>query len=122
MRRAGALMSDEERNRRRLWRIKMAHTVIWAVFAGAILAIPVAVYFGRVNWAFWLSLLVWIEVLVLVFNRMRCPLTGFAERYTDDRSGNFDIFIPEALARNNKLIFGILFAAAEIYLLWRWLG
>jgi hypothetical protein len=115
-------MIAEAENRRRLWRIRMAHTVIWAVFAGAILAIPVALFFDRLDWALWLSLLVWIEVVVLLANRMRCPLTGLAERYTDDRSGNFDIFIPEWLARNNKLIFGILFAIGEIYLLWRWLA
>jgi hypothetical protein len=113
-------MSDEVHNRRRLWRIKLAHTLIWAVLVAAIVSIPVLTFLGRLDWALWASLLVWVEVLVLLANRMRCPMTGIAERYTDDRSGNFDIFIPEGLARNNKLIFGTLFAAAEAYLLWRW--
>jgi hypothetical protein len=30
---------------------------------------------------------------------MRCPLTGIAARYTDDRRDNFDIYLPPWLAR-----------------------
>jgi len=43
-------------------------------------------------------------------------------RYTDDRSDNFDIFLPLWLARNNKLIFGLLFISGESVWLWRWIG
>jgi hypothetical protein len=104
-----------------LRRIRAVHTVAWAVFASAILAIPVVTGLGQLGWALWLSLLVYVEVAILVVNHMRCPLTDIAMRYTDDRSANFDIFLPAWLARNNKAIFGSLFAAAEVYLLWRWL-
>jgi hypothetical protein len=45
-----------------------------------------------------------------------------AERYTANRSDNFDIFLPVWLARNNKLIFGSLFAVSEVLLLVRWLA
>lgn len=109
-------------NRRALLRIKLVHTAAWAVFASSIVAIPVVTAGGRLDWALWLSLLVWVECLILLANRMRCPLTGVAARYTDNRAGNFDIFLPEWLATNNKLIFGTLFAAAELFLLWRWLA
>jgi hypothetical protein len=61
-------------------------------------------------------------VIVLLANRMRCPLTGIAARYTDDRSDNFDIFLPAWLARHNKVIFGTLLAFGEVYLLWQWLS
>ena len=50
----------------------------------------------------------------------RRPLTGAARRYTRDRSDNFDIFLPEWLAKHNKLIFGSLFAIGELFLLWQW--
>ena len=63
-----------------------------------------------------------IEVITLAVNGMRCPLTGFAARYTDDRADNFDIFLPAWLARNNKRIFGSMFVAAELFLFWRWLS
>jgi hypothetical protein len=35
-----------------------------------------------------------IEVMILAFNRGRCPLTGIAARYTKDRKENFDNQIP----------------------------
>ena len=41
---------------------------------------------------------------------------------TDDRRANFDIYLPEWLARNNKPIFGALYAAAVLFLLMRWLA
>lgn len=100
----------------------MVHTGAWVVFASATLAIPVATAFGAVNAAIWLSAAVWVEVLILLANGMRCPLTGIAARYTAARGDNFDIFLPAWLARYNKLIFGTLFAVAEVWLLWRWLG
>jgi hypothetical protein len=51
---------------------------------------------------------------------MRCPLTDVAQRYTADRRDNFDIYLPVWLARNNKRIFGALFVAGEVVLLWCW--
>ncbi|MEI9885455.1 MAG: hypothetical protein WDN08_02985 [Rhizomicrobium sp.] len=105
-----------------LFRIKLLHTVIWAIFVAAIAALPLAVALGAFRAALWLSGLVWLEVLVLLVNGMRCPLTGVAARHTADRAANFDIFLPERLARHNKLVFGTLFAAGELFFLWRWLG
>ena len=106
----------------RLRRIKLLHTLVWALFAGAIVAIPFAVAADRLRLALWLSLLVWAEVAVLAANRLRCPLTGVAARYTDDRADNFDIFLPLWLARWNKLIFGSLFALTQLWLVSRWFG
>lgn len=102
--------------------IKLVHTFAWAIFAAAIVAELIAVAIGALTAAAWLSVLVWVEVIVLFANRMHCPLTGMAERYTDDRSGNFDIFLPAWLAIWNKTIFGSLFALGEVLLLWRWLA
>jgi hypothetical protein len=106
---------------RALWRIRLLHTVIWAVFAGSILAIPFATALGDLRLGFWLSLFVGVEVVVLLVNGMRCPLTDLAGRYTEERPDGFDIFLPAWLARNNKLIFGTLWVAAELFLAGRWL-
>lgn len=97
----------------------MVHTIVWALFASSIVAIPILTFLRSIHIAWWLSLLVWAEVVVLAGNRLRCPLTGMAERYTEDRSDNFDIFLPPWLAKHNKLIFGSLFAIGEFFLLWR---
>jgi uncharacterized membrane protein len=101
--------------RTRLLTIRAVHTVVWAFFAGCILAIPLASWRGDHAVAAALIGVVLVEVLVLLLNGRRCPLTDIAARYTDRRSANFDIFLPEWLARHNQLIFGALFACAIIF-------
>ena len=115
-------MSGHADKARTLWRIRLLPTVIWAVFAGSILAIPIATAAGDLRLGVRLSLLVGVEVAVLTVNGMRCPLTDLAGRYADDRPDGFDIFLPPWLARNNKLIFGTLWVAAEAFLVARWLA
>lgn len=100
--------------------IKVLHTAVWAVFAGAILAIPILAWNDALGWAASLIGLVLVEVAVLGCNHGRCPLTDRAARFTADRAPNFDIFLPRAVARWNKAIFGSLFVAAVLYTLWQW--
>ena len=102
--------------------VKIVHTLAWAFFAGCIVAIPFATYAGDFFAAFVLIAIVLLEVLVLIVNRWRCPLTDVAARYTAARRDNFDIFLPELLARHNKLIFGSLFVAALVYTLIAWVA
>ena len=101
--------------------IKIVHTVFWAIFAGCVVAIPVAAAKCRFEWVAALTVLVLIECLVLALNRGRCPLTELAARYTNDRTANFDIYLPRRLARHNKAIFGTLFLCGELVVLWCWL-
>jgi hypothetical protein len=102
--------------------VKLLHTVVWAIFAGCIVAIPCFAWRRRLDTAAVLIAIVTIEVAVLVANRMRCPLTGIAARYTDDRRDNFDIYLPLWLARYNKLIFGALFGAGVAYTAMVWVA
>ncbi|KIZ47332.1 MULTISPECIES: hypothetical protein [Rhodopseudomonas] len=102
---------------RALTTIRALHTAIWGFFASSIVAIPIATQLGELTAALWMSLFVWGEVIVLLVNRMRCPLTALAACYTEDRADNFDIFLPRWLARHNKLIFGSLFGASQLLLL-----
>jgi len=101
--------------------IKLLHTVAWAFFAGCIVAIPMMGWRGRFLWAAMLSGLVLMECAVILLNHWRCPLTDVAGRYTSDRADNFDIYLPNWLARHNKTIFGVLFIAGEMFVLGRWL-
>lgn len=103
-----------------LRRVRCAHTVIWAFFAGCVLAIPVFTYFGQLGISALLIGIVGIEVVVLLLNGWRCPLTGVAARFTDDRAPNFDIHLPVFLAKHNKTIFGALFVAGCVYTLAMW--
>lgn len=101
--------------------IRWVHTIVWAFFASAVLAIPVAAWQGRFTLLLWLTGIVLIEVIVLVVNQFRCPLTGVAARYTSERQPNFDIYLPSWLAKYNKEIFGSIFVAGLVLGLVRWL-
>ena len=100
--------------------IKLLHTAVWAFFAGCIVAIPILALTGRYTAALVLIGVVMIEVIILVINGLRCPLTGVAATYTNDRSDNFDIYLPLWLARHNKVIFGLLFLGGALFTLARW--
>ena len=102
--------------------VKLIHTIIWSVFASCIFAIPAFAFLGDYVPAALFSVIVLVEVLVLVFNQWQCPLTLIAARYTNDRRANFDIFLPEWLARHNKLIFGVVYVAGLFFTLARWAG
>lgn len=110
---------ENEQRRGALVAIRIMHTAIWCFFVLCILGIWVAVAQKSLIWGAGLSGTVLMECAVLAINRGRCPLTDLAERYTDDRRANFDIYLPLWLARWNKWIFGALFGGAEVYLMLR---
>jgi len=101
---------------RRLRTVRLLHTAVWAMFAGCIAAIPWLTWQGRFGAAAVLATIVLGEVIVLWYHRWSCPLTAVAARYTDDRRANFDIYLPEWLARHNKQVFGPLYAVGVAYL------
>jgi hypothetical protein len=98
--------------------IKLLHTLIWAFLAASIVALPVLGVLHRFRWAEILTGIVLLECGVLAINGGRCPLTGLAARFTDGRADNFDIYLPNWLARHNKAIFGTLFVISELIVLW----
>lgn len=102
--------------------IKLVHTAAWAVFVGCILAMPLLAYKGRYGLAALAGGAVLGESLVILLSGWACPLTAIAARYTTDRRANFDIYLPESLARYNKEIFGFLYAAGLAYSLSLWAG
>jgi hypothetical protein len=59
------------------------------------------------------------EGLVLLFFKMFCPLTIWARKYSDSQKDNFDIYLPNWLARYNKVIFTTIFFIAVMMVLAR---
>jgi hypothetical protein len=102
--------------------IKLVHKAIWAIVAACILVIPVFGWAEMYRYVLWLTGIVLVEILVLVFNGWQCPLTSAAARHTDDRADNFDIYLPAWLARHYKTIFGSLLVAGETIVILRWRG
>lgn len=100
--------------------IKTVHTIVWAFFVGCIMAIPLAAWLDEYQAVAWFATAVFVEVLVLVFNRLQCPLTSLAAQYTVDRRENYDIYLPLWLAKYNKLVFGSLYVAGVAFAVARW--
>jgi hypothetical protein len=99
---------------------KLLHTAIWAFAAASILALPILAVLRRFRWAAILTIVILIECCILAMNAGRCPLTDLAGRYTLDRGSNFDIYLPDWLAKYNKVIFGSLFVFGELVVVWCW--
>lgn len=102
--------------------IKLLHTVVWAAMVGCIAGIYLFARAGRFGWALAMIGVVAGEVVVLLVNRWSCPLTPIAARYTGDRRANFDIYLPEMVAKYNKEIFGTLYVGGILFALARWLA
>lgn len=98
--------------------VKLLHTIAWAFFVACIVVMPFAAWRGEDRLAAWLGAIVMVEVAILALNRWACPLTAVAARYTDDRRANFDIYLPEWLARYNKQICGPLYVAGLVFSFW----
>jgi polyferredoxin len=101
--------------------IKLIHNIVWIVMVAADLYILYAGITKTFNLLLIISIvLLVIETLVLVFNGWTCPLTSVAGKYTEDRSANFDIYLPGILAKYNKAIFGTIFIAGITLVIINW--
>ncbi|MCO5275484.1 MAG: hypothetical protein M9900_11275 [Flavobacteriales bacterium] len=100
--------------------IKVVHTAIWAVLSTVIFYLLYAVITGRLDQWFWWGLgLVGIEVLTLLAFGMSCPLTVLARRLSGSQRANFDIYLPEWLARHNKTICSAILFVVLVGMAWR---
>lgn len=96
----------------RLLTIKLIHTLIWSFFVLVIFYILYSGITNTVNRLTWIGIgLIICEGLVLLVFKMFCPLTLIARKYSDSQKDNFDIFLPNWLAKHNKLIFTSIFIA-----------
>ncbi len=100
--------------------IRLLHTLVWAFFVSCIAGIYLFAAAGRFGWALAAAGIVLAEVVLLAVNRMRCPLTPLAARFTEDRRANFDIYLPEWLARYNKEVFGTVYVLGIAYAAFLW--
>lgn len=114
-------MVRESRRPSPLVAIKLLHTLVWAFFAGCILAIPISGALGDYKAAVICFAITLGECLILAANRGRCPLTDIAARHTAERADNFDIYLPLWLARYNKLVFGTIYVLGALFAFVRWL-
>lgn len=100
--------------------IKSLHTVIWLFFNVVIFYLLYAAIANKIDKWVWICIaLVLLEGLILLAFKMFCPLTVIARKYSDSTKANFDIFLPNWLAKYNKLIYTSIFVVAVIIVVYR---
>jgi hypothetical protein len=103
--------------------IKTLHTLIWALMASSNFLAFYCAFMGRFDAWFWVpASLLAVEIFIIVLNRWTCPITKIAAIYTQDRQANFDIYLPEWLARHNVRIFSGLIVLEVLIILIKSLG
>ena len=86
--------------------IKLTHTIIWIFFNVVIFYLLYAVVVDKIDKWIWIGLgLFLLEGIILIVFKMKCPLTVIARQYSDSTKENFDIYLPNWVAKNNKLIY-----------------
>ena len=98
--------------------IKTLHTAIWWVMTFSVFYIGFCVFYMEFDRLFVISMvLISVEIVIIFANSWKCPLTAVARRYTDNQAANFDIYLPEIIAKYNKEIFsGILTLILILYI------
>ena len=100
--------------------IKLIHTVIWAFFVAVIFYILYSGITNKVDLYTWLGIVLIVgEGITLLVFKMFCPLTLMARKYSDSEKDNFDIFLPNWLAKYNKQIFTTIFLIGVFIVLYR---
>jgi len=90
--------------------IKIIHTIIWIFFNVVLFYMAYAVIVNNIDIYVWIGIgLILLEGIVLLSFKKICPLTIMARKYSESAKDNFDIYLPEWLARNNKLIYTTFF-------------
>ena len=98
--------------------VKSIHTLVWLFFNLVLIYLFYAAITDQVDVKFWVGLgLIFLECVILIVNRWTCPLSPMARKYTDSSEDNFDIFLPNWLAKYNIQIYSTLFVILMLILL-----
>lgn len=94
------------RNETKLVTIKVVHTIIWLFFNVVIFYMLYAAITNKLDKWLWIGYgLFVLEGVVLLLFKFFCPLTVMARKYSGSTKENFDIYLPNWLAKYNKLIY-----------------
>ena len=100
--------------------IKLLHTAVWSFFVFIIFYVVHSGISGKITPFTWISIgLVVGEGLILLLFKMFCPITLIARKYSDSKKENFDIFLPNWLAKYNKIIFTTIYLIGVLLVLLR---
>jgi hypothetical protein len=97
------------KNETKLTLIKTIHTLIWIFFNVVIFYMLYTAITNKIDFWLWAGYgLIFLESITLLIFSSYCPLTLIARKYSDSTKDNFDIYLPNWLAKNNKLIYTLI--------------
>ncbi len=100
--------------------IRIIHTIIWVFFNVVIFYLAYSVICNKIDKWVWICIgIILLEGLVLLLFKKMCPVTLIARRYSDSSKDNFDIYLPNWLAKYNKLIYTIIVVIILLILVYR---
>lgn len=100
--------------------VKLLHTIIWVFFNVVIFYLVYAVVVNKIDKWVWICIgLIMLEGLVLLVFKNICPVTLVARKFSDSQQDNFDIYLPNWLARYNKQIYTTIVLIAIAILIYR---
>jgi hypothetical protein len=89
--------------------IKILHTLIWLVFNFVIFYMLYAAVVNKLDGWLWIGYgIIFLECITLLIFKSFCPVTVLARNYSNSTKDNFDIYLPNWLAKNNKLIYTLI--------------
>ena len=108
------------RNDTKLIFIRTIHTVIWIFFNVVLFYMAYAVIINKIDRFVWIGifLIIMEGIILIIFNKM-CPLTIMSRKYSDSKKDNFDIYLPNWLAKYNKQIYTTFFILIIIGIFYR---
>lgn len=107
-------------NETKLTLIKIIHTLIWLFFNVVFFYMTYAVIVNKIDKYVWIGIALFLlEIIVLFTFKGKCPLTIIARRYSHSTKDNFDIYLPNWLAKNNKIIYSVFLFSFICLLIYR---
>jgi len=89
------------RNETKLTVVKLIHTLVWIFFNTVIFYMLYAVIIGKLDMWLWIGYgLVALEGITLIIFKCSCPITNIARKYSMSSKANFDIYLPNWLAKH----------------------
>ena len=100
--------------------IKIVHTLVWVFFNLVLAYLYYAVITDHIGTWVWVGLGCFLlEAIILLCFKFICPLTIIARKYSDSGKDNFDIFLPNWLAKYTKIIYTGLLLLVILLLVYR---
>lgn len=100
--------------------IKLTHSLFFLLIVICTIYIFLTALWDQINQLTWWAFsIVTMELVVLIVNDWRCPLTDLAERKGADVGSVAGLFLPKSLSRHLFTVFTVVFVLICLLLTWR---